>query len=233
MTDHTIKVFDQEIGELRALIADMGGRAEAAINDALTALVRRDNELADRVVAEDKQIDDLEGQIEKLAIEIIARRAPLADDLRDVIAALKIVGIVERIGDYAKNIAKRVPLIGHRASPDPLSLLPSMGQITREMVKDALDAFVARDSAKALAVIERDRAVDDFYDSVFRTLVTYMMENPKTISESAHVLFIAKNLERIGDHATNIAEMVHYAATGHHPPERERGGVTPFKGKGA
>ncbi|MFT3968224.1 MAG: phosphate signaling complex protein PhoU [Sphingobium sp.] len=223
MTDHTLKAFDEDIGELRALIAEMGGRAEAAIDDALAALSRRDNALAEKVVGEDKAIDELEAVLEKKVVEIIALRAPLADDLREIIAALKIVGVVERIGDYAKNIAKRVPLISHRTSHEPLSLLPAMGQIAREMVKDALDAFAARDAAKALAVMERDRAVDDFYNSIFRTMVTFMMENPKTISESAHILFIAKNLERVGDHATNVAEMVYYAATGTHAPERERG----------
>jgi phosphate transport system protein len=223
VTDHTLKAFDEDIGDLRALIAEMGGRAEAAIDDALTALSRRDTVLAERVVGGDKAIDELEAVLEKKVVQIIALRAPMADDLREIIAALKIVGVVERIGDYAKNIAKRVPLISHRTSNEPLSLLPAMGQIAREMVKDALDAFAARDAAKALAVMDRDRAVDDFYNSIFRTMVTFMMENPKTISESAHILFIAKNLERVGDHATNVAEMVYYAVTGQRPPERARG----------
>jgi len=225
MNEHTVSVFDAEIEELRALIAEMGGRAETAIDSSLDALIKRDLEQAETVIAADKVIDELEGKIEKLAVQIIALRAPVADDLREIVAALKIVGIVERIGDYAKNIAKRTQLVGHLTTrSDPMALLPSMGVIVREMVKDALDAFVTRDAAKATDVIDRDREVDDFYDSVFRTLVTYMMENPKTISESAHILFIAKNLERIGDHATNVAEMVYYAATGQHPPERERGG---------
>jgi phosphate transport system protein len=223
MADHILKAFDDDISDLRALIAEMGGRAEAAIDGALIALSRRDNALAETVVGGDKAIDDLEDVLEKKVVEIIALRAPLADDLREIIAALKIIGVVERIGDYAKNIAKRVPLITNRTSQEPLALLPAMGQIAREMVKDALDAFAARDAAKALRVMERDRAVDDFYNSIFRTMVTFMMENPKTISESAHILFIAKNLERVGDHATNVAEMVYYAATGAHPPERERG----------
>jgi len=223
MSDHTVKAFDKEIGELRALIAEMGGRAEAAIAEAMTALASGNDALATQVVNNDKVIDALEARIEKLVVETLALRAPMADDLREIIAVLKIVGIVERIGDYAKNIAKRVPLVSHSQSDAPLSLLSSMAQIAREMVKDVLDAFAARDPAKAMGVIDRDRAVDDFYNSVFRTMVTFMMENPKTISESAHILFIAKNLERIGDHATNIAEMVYYAATGTHPPERERG----------
>jgi phosphate transport system protein len=223
MTDHTVKAFDQEIGELRALVAEMGGRAEAAVADAMTALQRRDNSLAGQIVGNDKLIDELEARLEKLVVQTIALRAPMANDLREIIAALKIAGVVERIGDYAKNIAKRVPLISHLKGEEPLALLPAMGQITREMVKSALDAFAARDPDQALAVIEQDRAVDDFYNSIFRTMVTYMMENPRTISESAHILFIAKNLERVGDHATNVAEMVYYAATGQHPPERARG----------
>jgi phosphate transport system protein len=223
MTDHTVKAFDQEIGELRALVAEMGGRAEAAVADAMTALQRCDNSLAGQIVGNDRLIDELEARLEKLVVQTIALRAPMANDLREIIAALKIAGVVERIGDYAKNIAKRVPLISHLKGEEPLALLPAMGQITREMVKSALDAFAARDPDQALAVIEQDRAVDDFYNSIFRTMVTYMMENPRTISESAHILFIAKNLERVGDHATNVAEMVYYAATGQHPPERARG----------
>lgn len=225
MAEHTIKAFDEEIDRLRGLIAEMGGRAEAAIENAMLALQRQDQRLAAEVVADDKRIDALEAEVEKLVVQIIALRAPMANDLRDVIAALKIVSVVERIGDYAKNIAKRVPLIANQRMLEPVSLLPSMGQVAGEMVHDALNAFAARDADLALAVVERDQVVDDFYDSVFRTLVTYMVENPKTISECAHLLFIAKNIERIGDHATNVAEMVYYAATGQTLPDRERGGT--------
>ena len=226
MAEHTIKAFDEEIDRLRGLIAEMGGRAEAAIENAMLALQRQDQRLAAEVVADDKRIDALEAEVEKLVVQIIALRAPMANDLRDVIAALKIVGVVERIGDYAKNIAKRVPLIAaNQHKLEPVSLLPSMGQVAAEMVHDVLNAFAARDAELALAVVERDQVVDDFYDSVFRTLVTYMVEHPKTISECAHLLFIAKNIERIGDHATNVAEMVYYAATGQTLPERERGGT--------
>lgn len=224
MAEHTIKAFDEEIDTLRGLIAEMGGRAEAAIEKAMLALQRHDKELAAQVVTEDKRIDAIETEVEKLVIQIIALRAPMANDLRDVIAALKIVGVVERIGDYAKNIAKRVPIIAaNKRTLEPISLLPSMGQVAGEMVHDALNAFAARDPDLAVAVVERDTVVDDFYNSVFRTLVTYMVENPKTISECAHLLFVAKNIERIGDQATNVAEMVYYAATGKSLPERERG----------
>lgn len=223
MAEHTVKAFDDDIDALRGLIAEMGGRAESAIDDAMTALARHDLELAQKVVEGDQKIDELEAQVEKLVIQTIALRAPMADDLREVVAALKIVGVVERIGDYAKNIAKRVPLIPEVRSFEPVSLLPAMGQVASEMVRDVLNAFSARDADLADAVVHRDKVVDDFYNSIFRTLVTYMMENPKTISESAHLLFVAKNLERIGDHATNVAEMVYYAATGRSLPERERG----------
>ncbi len=219
-TEHTVKAFDEDIGELRGLISEMGGRAEAAIVAAMDALVKSDTNAASRIVAEDARIDEIESQVEKLAVRIIALRAPMADDLREVVAAIKIAGVIERIGDYAKNIAKRVPLIESRRMIEPISLLPAMANTATEMVHDVLNAFGARDSAAALRVIERDHVVDDFYNSIFRTLVTFMMENPKTIGEAAHLLFVAKNLERVGDHATNVAEMVYYAATGQYLGDR-------------
>lgn len=222
MPEHTIKAFDEEINRLRGLVAEMGGRVETALEDAMAALVEHDNDKARRVVSEDRKIDLLEAEVEKLVVQIIALRAPMANDLRDVIAALKIVGVVERIGDYAKNIAKRVPQLGAHPTIEPLSLLPAMAQVAGEMVGDALNAFAARDAALAEAVVARDHVVDSFYNGIFRALLTYMVENPKTISECAHLLFIAKNIERIGDHATNMAEMVYYAATGDHLPERGR-----------
>jgi phosphate transport system protein len=220
---HTLKAFDDDLNQLRASIAEMGGLAEAAIAAAMRALAERDSGVARLVVDEDKRIDAMEAEIERLAVQIIALRAPMADDLREVVAALKIVGVVERIGDYAKNIAKRVPAIEDSPNLRPLSLLPEMARIVAEMVRSALDAFVARDSAKAALVCERDKAVDDFYNSIFRTLLTFMMESPNNITPATHLLFVAKNLERIGDHATNIAEMVYFAATGGHLGEREKG----------
>lgn len=222
-SEHTLKAFDEDIDRLRGLISEMGGRAEAAISEAMSALTRKDLELAAHVVENDHRIDELEAEIEKLVVQTIALRAPMADDLREVVAALKIVGVLERVGDYAKNIAKRVPLVAESSGIKPTALLPAMGQVAGEMVHDVLNAFAARDADLAAAVCQRDKVVDDFYNSIFRTLVTYMMENPRHISESAHLLFIAKNIERVGDHATNIAEMVYFAATGQHLPERERG----------
>ena len=223
MQEHTVKAFDDEIGELRGHIADMGGRAEMAITLAMQALVKRDLELARKVIADDKAIDRLETEVEKLAVRIIALRAPMADDLREVIAALKIAAVLERIGDYAKNIAKRTGALEGRRKIEPISLLPSMAQVATEMVHNVLNAFAARDAALAVEVNERDKVVDDFYNSIFRTLVTYMVENPQSISNAAHLLFVAKNLERVGDHATNVAEMVYFAATGEYMAERERG----------
>ncbi|MDR6787084.1 phosphate transport system protein [Sphingomonas sp. BE138] len=221
--EHTVKAFDQDIGQLRGLISQMGGLAESAIADAMVALQRGDATLAARIAADDKKIDAMEAEVERTAVRIIALRAPMADDLREVVAALKIASVIERIGDYAKNIARRVPQIESEHRIEPLSILPAMGRMAAAMVHDVLNAFAARDPQSALEVCERDNALDDFYDSIFRTLVTYMVENPKTISECAQLLFVAKNLERIGDHATNVAEMVYFAATGVRLVEREKG----------
>ena len=220
---HTVKAFDADLGEIRALVSEMGGRAEAAINDAMDALVRRDLDLAARVVDEDKRIDAIESEIERQVIRLIALRAPMADDLREVIAALKISGVVERMGDYAKNIAKRVPVLSDANGLEPLSILPAMARAVSDMVRATFDAFAARDADAAVAVCESDRVVDDFYNSLFRTLLTYMLENPHNITPSTHLLFIGKNLERIGDHATNVAEMVYFAATGQQLAERTKG----------
>ncbi|QIK79340.1 phosphate signaling complex protein PhoU [Sphingomonas piscis] len=219
---HTLKAFDQDIDRVRALISQMGGLAEHAIGEAMRCLVQRDSDGALRVVENDKKLDALEIETERRAVQLIALRAPMAGDLRDVVAALKISGVVERIGDYAKNIAKRVPQLEHAGKIEPLSLLPEMARIATGMVHDVLDSFVQRDAEAALDVCRRDSAVDDFYDSIFRTLLTHMMENPHTIGQSAHLLFVAKNLERVGDHATNIAEMVYYAATGQHMADHSR-----------
>ena len=220
---HTIKAFDEDLDRMRALISQMGGLAEHAIRESMRCLVQRDLDGAQKVVADDKKLDALELETERRAVQFIALRAPMAGDLRDVVAALKISSVVERIGDYAKNIAKRVPLLENAGTIEALSLMPEMARIATEMVHDVLNAFVERDAEAAVRVCERDRAVDDFYNSIFRTLLTHMMENPGNIGQSTHLLFIAKNVERVGDHATNIAEMVYYAATGQHLADRPRG----------
>lgn len=219
MSEHTVKAFDEDITRLRGLISEMGGLAELSISESLQALTTGDEELAEQVVARDKKLDALETEVDKLAVRVIALRAPMADDLREVIAALKIAGVTERIGDYSKNIARRITVIEGQKQFEPLTLLPAMGDVAAEMVHDVLTAYAARDPVAAQEVIARDEKVDAFYDSIFRNLVSYMVENPATISTAAHLLFVARNIERIGDHATNIAEMVYFAATGEYPPD--------------
>lgn len=221
MSEHTVKAFDEDITRLRGLITEMGGLAEVSIQEALDALVKGDQDLAKQVIDRDKKIDALESEIDKLAVRVIALRAPMADDLREVIAALKIAGVVERIGDYSKNIAKRVGSIEDRGRFEPLTLLPAMGELAAEMVHDVLTAYAARNAELALDVIRADEKVDAFYNSIFRNLVSHMVENPSTISTAAQLLFVARNIERIGDHATNVAEMVHFSATGLYPPDED------------
>jgi phosphate transport system protein len=220
---HTVKAFDADVDELRALISQMGGLAENAIRESMRCLIQRDVEAARQVVADDVRLDALEAEAERKVIQLIALRAPMADDLREAIAVLKIAGVVERIGDYAKNIAKRVQLLEPAGRLEPHSLLPEMSRIVSEMVHNVLDAFIQRDADKAKKVCERDSAVDDFYNSIFRALLTFMMEDAQNITQAAHLLFVAKNLERIGDHATNVAEMVYFAATGDRLVDRPRG----------
>ncbi len=222
MVEHTVKAFENEISQLRGLIAEMGGLAEVAIRNAVDALVQQDEDKAREVVANDAKLDALEAEVDRLAVRIIALRAPMADDLRDVIAALKISGVVERIGDYAKNIAKRVSRFESKGRIQPLTLIPAMAEITQSMVRDVLNAYGARDAQLAVEVIRRDDKVDNFYNSIFRNLVSHMMENPATISDAAQLLFVARNLERIGDHSTNVAEMVYFAATGEYCTERDK-----------
>lgn len=226
-TGHTVKAFDADLGQIRGLVSEMGGRAEAAITDSIAALSRSDLETAARVVEDDRRIDDMEAEVERQVIRLIALRAPMADDLREAVAALKISGVIERMGDYAKNIAKRVPLLSEMRATEPLAILPAMARSVSDLVRAALDAYAKRDPEAALDVCRSDKQVDDFYNTLFRTLLTYMMENPSAITPSAHLLFIAKNLERIGDHATNVAEMVYFAATGEQLTERPRG-ADPF-----
>ena len=220
MHEHTVKAFDEDITRLRGLIAEMGGLAEVAIEESMRALISGDEELAKAVVERDKKLDALELEVDAMAIRIIALRAPMADDLREIIAALKIGGVIERIGDYGKNIAKRVGEIEGRKRFEPLTLIPAMAEVAAEMVHDVLTAFAARDPILAREVIERDAKVDAFYESIFRNLVSYMVENPATITSAAQLLFVARSLERVGDHATNVAEMVHFAAVGTLPPDR-------------
>lgn len=225
---HTVKSFDEEIEGLRTLIGQMGGHAEAQITDAVDAMMRRDVDAADAVVAQDVRLDAMETEAERMAVTMIAVRAPMADDLREIVAALKISAVIERIGDYGKNIAKRVTVLTQAAPVGPSVIIPEMARVAVSMVRDGLDAYVNRDAVLAREVMDRDELVDDLYNSLFRSLLTYMMENPHHITPSAHLLFIAKNLERVGDHATNIAEMVHFSVTGEHVAERPKSDQTAF-----
>lgn len=223
---HTVKSFDEDIAQLRAVITRMGGLCETQIAESVDALMSRNSEAAQTIIENDKRLDALEAEAEVLAVRIIALRAPLADDLREIVSALKIAGVLERIGDYAKNIAKRSAVIAQSQPVGPAVIIPEMARLVVEIISDTLDAFVDRDPVKALALLQRDQQVDEYYNSLFRALLTFMMENPHYITPSTHLLFVAKNLERIGDHATSVAEMVYYSVTGQRPAERPKNDFT-------
>ena len=196
-------------------IAEMGGLAEQYVADSVTALAGRDAALAQRVIAGDQRIDKLQQQVEENAIQMIARRQPMARDLREIMAAIHIANDLERVGDLAKNTAKRVIAIeSNFGSQRLVAGVEHIAELAQAQLKNVLDAFAARDLAAALAVWERDDEIDAMYTSLFRELLTYMMEDPRNITMCTHLLFCAKNLERIGDHATNIAETLHYLITG-------------------
>jgi phosphate transport system protein len=213
-TDHIVKSFDEELSRLSDQISRMGGLAEVQIERSIESLQRRNTEEATQIIEDDARIDALQIEIKELAIQMIARRQPLATDLRATVAGLKIAPHIERIGDYAKNIARRTIALNQNPPIKPMFTIPRMGRMARSMVKDVLDAFSSNDLAKARAVWERDAELDDMYDSLFRELLTYMMEDPRSITSCTHLLFVARNIERIGDIATNIAELVHYQVEG-------------------
>jgi phosphate transport system protein len=215
MVDHTLRAYDEELEALTAELSRMGGLAEVEVGDAIRAIARRDVTLAQAVIGRDARLDEIEVDIERRAIRLIALRQPVADDLRRTVAALKISMNLERCGDLAKNIAKRALVIAEADPITPLTRsIERMGELVSARLKDVLDAFAARDVDRAKAVWQRDQEVDEHYDSIFRELLTYMMGDPRTIASCAHLLFVAKNLERIGDHATNIAELIQYEVTG-------------------
>jgi phosphate transport system protein len=215
VTNHIVSAFDAELGELRRGIAEMGGIAEKMLSDATSALVRDHAALARAVIAADPQLDQLQRTIEEGAIATIARRQPLAVDLREVIAALRIAGDLERAGDLAKNIAKRVIATTGQSQPKRAVMgVQRMSDLALAQLHDVLDAYAANDVERALSVWRRDGAIDAMNNSLFRELLTYMMEDPRSISFCTHLLFCAKNIERIGDHTTNIAETIHYLVLG-------------------
>jgi len=215
MTDHTAKAFDTDLQELARMVAEMGGLAEKQIADSVDALAKRDTALAQSITAADTAIDALQRDIEEKAVLTIARRQPMAVDLREVVSALRLANDLERIGDLAKNIAKRALAIADESHPKPLmSGIRHMVELALEQLKEVLDAFAERDADKALAVWRNDAQIDAMYNSLFRELLTYMMEDPRNIGISTHLLFGAKNVERVGDHTTNIAETVHFLVRG-------------------
>ena len=213
-SEHIVKSFDEELKQLSQMVAQMGGLAEAQLQAAIEALVARDAEQAARVVQSDARIDHLERQIGNQAIRMLALRQPMAQDLRQVVAALKISSDIERIGDYAANVAKRAIALTQSPPMRPVGGIARMGRLVQQIIKDTLDAFSDNDADKAVAAWKRDQDVDDMYNSLFRELLTYMMEDPRNIGPSTHLMFIAKNIERIGDHATNVAEIIHFLVRG-------------------
>lgn len=218
-TEHIVRSYDEDLRKLRDMTARMGGLAERQVADATRALVRRDTELATEVVQRDVQIDALEREIEAFCVRLLALRQPMAADLRVIIAAMKASNDLERIGDYAANGAKRSIVLASQPSIGSLNGFERMAHLVQENLKAAMDAFVNNDAEAAHRVWEADEPVDAIYNGIFRELLTFMMEDPRNITAATHLLFIAKNLERIGDHTTNIAERIYYAVRGDSLPE--------------
>ena len=213
MTEHTVRSFSADLEELSGDVARMGGLAEDLLSDALQAMVTADLALADTVVRRDQQIDTLQQELEKKILRLLALRQPLARDLRQTVSALKVAAELERIGDLAKNLAKRAKVLD-AAPPNAVRGVARMGKLVGAQLKRVLDAYSAQETDAAVNVWARDEEVDEHYISLFRELLTYMMEDPRTISSCTHLLFVAKNLERMGDHCTNIAEEIHFLVLG-------------------
>ena len=225
---HIVKSYEQELRRLRDLLVEMGGLVEAQLATATIAVVEQDVDAAGRTVEQDPAVDALEREVEAFVIRLLALRQPVAQDLRQIVAALKMTSDFERIGDYAANVAKRSIVLSQFNTPFKLTGLAHMARLVQENLKLIVDAVGDEDAEKASQVWRSDEAVDDIYTAIFRELVTYMMEDPRQITPCTHLLFIAKNLERIGDHATNIAETVHYAATGEALPDRRPKGESAY-----
>ena len=237
MSEHIVKAFTEQLENLASTVAQMGGLAEAQLADAVDAIAKRDSALAEKAIAGDPQIDRLQQAIEGQALKVLALRQPMAVDLRETLAAIKIASELERVGDLAKNIAKRALVLN---SEPPIRLTQSlarMGRAALNQLKTVLDAYSDRDPEGAEAVWRNDDEIDEIYNSLFRELLTYMMEDPRTIGLCTHLLFVAKNIERTGDHATNIAETVyHMVKGGHLVTDRPKADTTstttvPFEGK--
>jgi len=214
VAEHIIKSYDQELQRLDNTISEMGGMAETQLAAAIDAVAKRDSDLASEVIENDTKVDELEHEVESLVVRLLALRQPMARDLRQIVTALKTATDLERICDYAANVAKRSIVLNQTAPVKPVYALPRMGALCQGMVKDVLDAYVERDADKALGVWLRDEELDEMYTSLFRELLTYMIEDARNITACTHLLFMAKNLERIGDHTTNIAETLYFLVHG-------------------
>ncbi len=222
--EHIVSSYDEELEDLQSTIVRMGGLTETQIAHAIQALVERNPDLAESVVDRDEEVDRLAQKVDEKATRLLALRQPMAFDLRNVVAALKIAADLERVADYASNIARRSIALSDVAPVRPVRVVPRMSRFAQEMIRDVLDAYVERDVEKATAVWRSDRDVDDMYVSLFRELLTYMMEDPRSITPCIHLLFVAKHIERIGDHVTNIAETIYFLVRGVHMTEsRPRG----------
>ena len=213
-TDHIMKSYDEELTRLNNTIIRMGGLAESQVAAAIQATIKRDSELAHEVVEQDALVDALETEVEALAMRLLALRQPMARDLREIVSSLKIAADLERICDYAANVAKRSIALNQAPVAKPVYAIPRMGKLAQALIKDVLDAYVQGDAEKAMHVWLSDEELDELYTSLFRELLTYMMEDPRSITAGTHLLFMAKNIERIGDHATNIAETIYYLIHG-------------------
>jgi phosphate transport system protein len=218
-SEHIVRSYGEQLKRLRDLVARMGGLAERQVADATTALVRHDADLASEVISRDIALDQLEREIETFCIQMLATRQPVASDLRLIVAAMKVAHNIERIGDYARNAAKRSIVVAQQPTLGSLNGFQRMARLVQENLKAAIDALANDDAEAAARVWSADEPVDDVYNGIFREMLTHMMEDPRNITAATHLLFIAKNLERIGDHATNIAETVHYAVRGDSLPD--------------
>jgi phosphate transport system protein len=228
-TEHLVKSFDIDLKRLRDMLTEMGGIVESQVAMAAEAIMNRDSTAAMRAVEEDPKVDALEREVEQFVIRMLALRQPMAGDLRRIVGALKITSDLERIGDYAANVAKRSIVLAQHNLPYSLAGLAHMARMVQEQLKSIIDALGTNDTAKAIEVWRSDRVVDDIYNALFRELITYMMEDPRNITPCTHLLFIAKNLERIGDHATNIAETVYYSVEGEVIPDvRPKGDTSAY-----
>ncbi len=213
-TGHTAKEFEEELNRLKAQVRRMGTLAISQFADAVRSVQDRDSDLAAEVIGNDVDVDEIEREIDDLAVKVLALRQPMAVDLRVILSAIRIGSDLERVADYAVNVSKRAIALNQVAPIRPVNAIPRMGRVAGEMLKDVLDAYVDGDVDKAVRVWNGDEEIDEMYSSLFRELLTYMMEDARNITAAAHLLFIAKNIERIGDHATNIAETVYFLVKG-------------------